>query len=71
MTDSHWTASRQETAGKTILKDGGTPVRTGKWQIMINGESYKVVVSEAAKKALEINRRPPELPRTILKEYSS
>jgi adenylylsulfate reductase subunit A len=43
-------------AGKPALKDGGTPVRTGKWQIMINGESYKVVVAEAAKKALETNR---------------
>jgi len=31
-------------------------VRSGKWQIMINGESYKVVVAEAAKKALEANR---------------
>ena len=43
-------------AGKKSLKDGGTPVRTGKWQIMINGESYKVVVAEAAKKALETNK---------------
>ena len=34
------------------LKEGGTPVRTGKWQIMINGESYKCIVAEAAKKAL-------------------
>ncbi len=44
-------------AGKTMLKDGGTPVRSGKWQIMINGESYKVIVAEAAKAALEYNRR--------------
>jgi adenylylsulfate reductase subunit A len=43
-------------AGKTMLKDGGKPVRSGKWQIMINGESYKVIVAEAAKKALEANR---------------
>jgi adenylylsulfate reductase subunit A len=43
-------------AGKTLLKDGGKPVRSGKWQIMINGESYKVIVAEAAKKALETNR---------------
>ncbi|MBI4825043.1 MAG: adenylyl-sulfate reductase subunit alpha [Nitrospirae bacterium] len=43
-------------AGKKSLKDGGTPVRSGKWQIMINGESYKAIVAEAAKKALEINR---------------
>ena len=28
--------------GLTPLKDGGTPVRSGKWQIMINGESYKL-----------------------------
>jgi len=43
-------------AGKPSLKDGGVPVRSGKWQIMINGESYKVVVAEAAKKALQTNR---------------
>ncbi len=36
------------------LKDGGKPVRSGKWQIMINGEGYKTIVSEAAKKALGI-----------------
>jgi len=34
------------------LVDGGKPVRSGKWQIMINGESYKWIVAEAAKKAL-------------------
>ncbi len=34
------------------LKSGAAPVRTGKWQIMINGESYKRVVAEAAKLAL-------------------
>ncbi len=34
------------------LKSGAEPVRTGKWQIMINGESYKRVVAEAAKLAL-------------------
>ncbi|UCG77628.1 MAG: adenylyl-sulfate reductase subunit alpha [Nitrospirota bacterium] len=44
-------------AGKPMLKDGGTPVNSGRWQIMINGESYKVIVAEAAKKALEINRQ--------------
>ncbi|HLB25095.1 MAG TPA: FAD-binding protein, partial [Nitrospirota bacterium] len=37
--------------GKPLDK-GGKPVRSGKWQIMINGESYKVIVAEAAKKAL-------------------
>jgi len=48
--------------GMTSLKDGGKPVRSGKWQIMINGESYKWIngesykwiVAEAAKKALGI-----------------
>jgi len=34
------------------LRDGGTPVRTGKWQIMINGESYKPIVAEPAATAL-------------------
>ena len=34
------------------LKEGAKPVRTGKWQIMINGESYKRIVAEAAKLAL-------------------
>jgi len=34
------------------LREGGKPVRSGKWQIMINGESYKWIVAEAAKKAL-------------------
>src|SRR3989304_1448474 len=37
--------------GKTLTQ-GGKPVRSGKWQIMINGESYKWIVAEAAKKAL-------------------
>jgi adenylylsulfate reductase subunit A len=53
---------KKDAAGKTLdgnkgrsmgtLKSGAKPVRTGKWQIMINGESYKRVVAEAAKKAL-------------------
>ncbi|MBF0622828.1 MAG: adenylyl-sulfate reductase subunit alpha [Magnetococcales bacterium] len=34
------------------LAEGGRPVRSGKWQIMVNGESYKCIVAEAAKKAL-------------------
>jgi len=41
----------KETEG-VALKDGGKPVRSGRWQIMINGESYKPIVAEAAKKAL-------------------
>ncbi|MBS1189562.1 MAG: adenylyl-sulfate reductase subunit alpha [Rhodocyclaceae bacterium] len=42
--------------GLPTLKDGGRPVRSGKWQIMINGESYKWIVAEAAKKALGLDR---------------
>ncbi|MDP6515449.1 MAG: adenylyl-sulfate reductase subunit alpha [Alphaproteobacteria bacterium] len=41
----------KETEG-LALEDGGQPVRSGKWQIMINGESYKPIVAEAARKAL-------------------
>jgi adenylylsulfate reductase subunit A len=53
---------KKDEAGKTLdgkkglkmglLKAGAKPVRTGKWQIMINGESYKRIVAEAAKLAL-------------------
>lgn len=46
-----WKAKGSE---KIALKDGAQPVRSGKWQIMINGESYKPIVAEAAKKALGI-----------------
>jgi adenylylsulfate reductase subunit A len=42
--------------GLPALKDGGKPVRSGKWQIMINGESYKWIVAEAAKKVLGMDR---------------
>ena len=42
--------------GLPSLRDGGKPVRSGKWQIMINGESYKWIVAEAAKKALGLDR---------------
>lgn len=42
--------------GLPSLKDGGKPVRSGKWQIMINGESYKWIVAEAAKKSLGMDR---------------
>ena len=34
------------------LRGGAKPVRSGRWQIMINGESYKCIVAEAAKNAL-------------------
>ncbi len=35
-------------------KDGGY-VHEGRWQLMINGESYKVIVAEAAKNAMGID----------------
>ncbi len=39
--------------GLPIWKDEeGNYVREGRWQIMINGESYKTIVAEAAKNAL-------------------
>ncbi|MEM3812193.1 MAG: FAD-dependent oxidoreductase, partial [Thermoplasmata archaeon] len=39
--------------GLPIWKDeNGKYIREGRWQIMINGESYKPIVAEAAKKAL-------------------
>jgi adenylylsulfate reductase subunit A len=41
----------KETEG-VPLSEGGKPVRSGRWQIMINGEGYKTIVAEAAKKAL-------------------
>ena len=42
-------------AGKSLRK-GDEPVRSGRWQIMINGESYKCIVAEAAKNALGEDR---------------
>jgi adenylylsulfate reductase subunit A len=41
--------------GKPLVR-AGKPVRSGKWQIMINGESYKCIVAEAAKKGLGTER---------------
>jgi adenylylsulfate reductase subunit A len=39
--------------GLPIWKDAdGNYVHEGRWQLMINGESYKVVVAEAAKNAI-------------------
>lgn len=41
--------------GLPIWKDeNGNYVHEGRWQLMINGESYKVVIAEAAKNALGI-----------------
>jgi adenylylsulfate reductase subunit A len=47
---------KQEGDEGKSLKEGGKPLRTGRWQIMINGESYKWIVAEAAKKALGIEK---------------
>ncbi len=44
--------SQDGSKGLAPLKDGGKPVRSGRWQIMINGESYKRIVAEAGKAAL-------------------
>jgi adenylylsulfate reductase subunit A len=42
--------------GLPIWKDDqGGYVHEGRWQLMINGESYKIIVAEAAKNALEQN----------------
>jgi adenylylsulfate reductase subunit A len=42
--------------GLPIWKDAeGKYVHEGRWQLMINGESYKVIVAEAAKNALGID----------------
>ncbi len=43
---------KQEGDEDKPLREGGRPVRSGRWQIMINGESYKWIVAEAAKKAI-------------------
>ena len=43
---------KQKGDEEKTLRDGGKPVRSGRWQIMINGEGYKTIVAEAAKKAL-------------------
>jgi adenylylsulfate reductase subunit A len=42
--------------GLPIWKDAeGNYVHEGRWQLMINGESYKIIVAEAAKNALAAN----------------
>ncbi|MBQ7738424.1 MAG: adenylyl-sulfate reductase subunit alpha [Desulfovibrionaceae bacterium] len=47
----NWNGAQAKQQGKS-LRAGDPPVRSGKWQIMINGESYKCIVAEAAKNAL-------------------
>jgi len=46
---------KQEGSEGRSLTDGGKPVRSGRWQIMINGESYKPIVAGAAKQVLGSN----------------
>jgi adenylylsulfate reductase subunit A len=46
----------QAQAKGVSLRTGAKPVRSGRWQIMINGESYKCIVAEAAKNALGQDR---------------
>ena len=46
----------QAKAAGLKVREGAEPVRSGRWQIMINGESYKVIVAEAAKNALGEDR---------------
>ncbi|MFC1891686.1 adenylyl-sulfate reductase subunit alpha, partial [Thermodesulfobacteriota bacterium] len=38
---------------KIWLDENGKYVHEGRWQLMINGESYKILIAEAAKNALE------------------
>lgn len=37
---------------KIWLDEDGKYVHEGRWQLMINGESYKIIIAEAAKNAL-------------------
>ncbi len=43
---------KQEGDEGKSLAEGGKPVHSGRWQIMIHGESYKWIVAEAARRAL-------------------
>ena len=43
---------KEDEEDKRTLAEGAKPLRAGKWQIMIHGESFKVLVAEAARKAL-------------------
>jgi len=53
-TDDGKTIDGAEAKAKGLtLREGAKPVRSGRWQIMINGESYKVIVAEAAKNAMD------------------
>ena len=54
--DGHNLDGAQSKAKGVSLRTGAKPVRSGRWQIMINGESYKCIVAEAAKNALGQDR---------------
>lgn len=54
--DGHNLNGEQAKAKGMSLRKGDKPVRSGRWQIMINGESYKCIVAEAAKNALGQDR---------------
>ncbi|RZD18817.1 MAG: adenylyl-sulfate reductase subunit alpha [Candidatus Acididesulfobacter diazotrophicus] len=43
---------KEDEEDKRTLAEGAKPLRAGKWQIMIHGESFKVLVAEAARKAI-------------------
>jgi adenylylsulfate reductase subunit A len=49
--DHNLDGAAAKAAGKS-LRAGDPPVRSGRWQMMINGESYKCIVAEAAKNVL-------------------
>ena len=54
--DGHNLDGAQAKAQGLAIREGAAPVRSGRWQIMINGESYKCIVAEAAKNALGEDR---------------
>lgn len=54
--DGHNMNGAQAKSKGMSLRNGNKPVRSGRWQIMINGESYKCIVAEAAKNALGQDR---------------
>ncbi len=54
--DGHNLNGAQAKAKGLSIRKGADPVRSGRWQIMINGESYKCIVAEAAKNALGEDR---------------
>lgn len=53
--DKNLDGAAAKAAGKS-LRNGDSPVRSGRWQMMINGEAYKCIVAEAAKNALGEDR---------------